>query len=126
MNNSNCEQVKLSIQEALQHPDWDAITVEELDVSPDIIEATVRRFQSLCGLDSASDPALLAAAKHDVLFDGALFLKLREGLGCFVAWFLLDDWGVYSMTEVTGSEAWAVDLCERIRVVESVGTCYWI
>ena len=111
MNNS----AKLFIESALAHPDWDAITVEELDVSPDLIEATVRRFQDLCGLDSGCDLALLAASEKDVRCDGALFLKLNEGLDQFAAWFLFDDWSTYCMSEVSGSALWVVDVCRRVQ-----------
>lgn len=121
MNNST--HLKLSIEAALQHPDWDAVTVEELDLSTDLIEATVLRFQGLCGLHGDSDPALLAAASHDVLFDGALFIKLNEGISQFLLYFFADDLGIYSMTDAMGSEDWAIDVCGRAQVVESVGDC---
>lgn len=90
------------------------VTLQDLIVSSAEVDAAVAWFQALCGLTADSAPELLQAARDDVTGDGMLLTMLHDKPARFAEWFAGDDHGIYCLTEVTGSEAWAAGVQLRL------------
>jgi hypothetical protein len=100
--------------------DWAGrMHLTDLDMTDAELGTITRRWLYLLDFDAAgASPELRAAANEDLMEDGSLIVALSGSANSwpdsFRQWWKRDDWGIYCLTEVTGSEDWAIDLLKRI------------
>lgn len=94
----------MNLNEAKTHPQRAFLALSDLSATDDEIQATVRRWQELCGL---TDKAMLDAAEQDVRGDCALYLAINSSNAELLEFLETDDLSIYYLGEITSNEEWA-------------------